>query len=128
MTPANNAVYTYVPPAAATMALPIGGLVSAPNAAMKTSVPMRVPIWFNGDIETMRTGPRPMTVPEEMPKSTANVTLVPSLRPGNHSAKHKIADATVVIVMTLKRPILSAMRFGIVRPMKLGRAVSHVQG
>ena len=67
----------------------------------------------------MSTRPKPMTAPEPMPKSAANVIMAALLRPGIQSARIMIIEKSTMIVITLNRPYLSASTLGTVLPMKL---------
>lgn len=60
-----------------------------------------------------------MQAPEPMPKRAANMMIAAWLRPGSQRPRTMMVEKRTVMVVTLKRPYLSAIMLGSVRPMKL---------
>lgn len=85
-------------------------------------VPVRTPISLMGETVAQSTGVRPIPAPEPMPKSAAKRIIGVFPVAGSHIARMRMAVKKLITIMTLKRPTLSAIAFGTVRPIILTTA------
>ncbi len=67
----------------------------------------------------MSTRPRPIHAPEPIPKRVAKVMIAAWLFPGSQRPRTRTVEKRTIMAITLKRPYLSAITLGAVRPMKL---------
>ena len=98
--------------------------VARVNSTLRTNkitmlVPVRTPISLIGEIFAQRAGIRPIPAPEPIPKSAAKSIIGALPVAGSHNARIRIVVKELIMIMTLKRPTLSAITFGTVRPMTL---------
>ncbi|EZF94165.1 hypothetical protein H113_05104 [Trichophyton rubrum MR1459] len=107
LTPEKTHGYVKLPLSRATIAPPIGGLVSVAIEAMDTIIPIRYPSSFIGDTAAINGNPSPIPAPELIPNKAANANMPPVLLPGSQSASTSIAENSVTMIMTLNRPMRS---------------------
>ena len=85
-----------------------GGPINAPIDVNAINTPILNPISFMGEMVAIRLGPRPMTPPELKPKNAAKQIMAALLWPGSQRARTRMVERPDIMVMTLKRPDLSA--------------------
>lgn len=95
---------------------PIGLPVKPPTDTKKKNVPFRTPISLIGEIWAIKDGPNDTKAPDENPYNTQNTIMGALPREGSHRARTMMAEKAVVIIMTLNRPIRSAIMPGKIRP------------
>lgn len=120
LTPPKTMAYRNEPLLAAMMAPPIGEPVNAAKAAIVKTVPVRMPISWIGDTCAHSAGVRPIPAPEAIPKSAAKTMRAALPVAGSHIARMRMVVKALMTIMTLKRPTLSAIALGTVRPIILG--------
>jgi hypothetical protein len=108
--------YVKSPPSKETSAPPIGLPVKPPTETNKKNVPFRTPISLMGDIWAINDGPRETKAPDENPYNTQNTIIGALPFAGSQRARTMMAEKVVVIIMTLNRPIRSAIIPGRIRP------------
>ena len=97
----------------------MGDPVKAAIDEIAKIVPVRTPISSIGETVAQRTGVKPIPAPEPIPKSTAKRIIGAFPVAGSHSARIRMVVKKIITIMTLKRPTLSAIAFGTVRPIML---------
>ena len=66
-------------------------------------------------------GVRPIPAPEAIPNNAAKMIMAALPVAGSHSARMRMVVKLLITTMTLKRPTLSAIALGTVRPIILGK-------
>ena len=84
-------------------------------------MPVRTPISWMGETCAQSAGVRPIPAPEPIPKSAAKTIRAELPVAGSHIARMRMVVKPLMIIMTLKRPTLSAIALGTVRPIMLGK-------
>ncbi len=90
--------------------------VRAPRATNRKNVPLLVPISRIGEIWAIREGPRETKAPELKPYRMQKMMMGALAADGSHRAKTIMDENAVVMIMTLKRPTLSATIPGKILP------------
>ena len=126
LTPPKRMAYLNWPWLSMSIWPPIGDPVKAANAESEKAVPVRTPISCMGEIWAARTGVRPIPAPDPIPKSAANNIIGALPVAGSHRARIRIVVKALITIMVLKRPALSAIALGTVRPIMLVKfSLSH---
>ena len=121
LNPPKTMAYRNDPWLSAMICPPIGEPVNAAIAAIEKTVPERIPISCMGETCAQSAGVRPIPAPELIPKNAAKTMSAAFPVAGSHNARMRIVVKPLITIMTLNRPTLSAMAFGTVRPITLGK-------